>query len=49
VVQCCDYDGTKRPSFDQILLTLGKLLDKELKQEPDTNAEPKAEAISGTS
>jgi hypothetical protein len=48
VVQCCDYDGTKRPSFDQILLTLGKLLDKELKQEPDTN-EAKAEAISGTS
>ncbi|ELR18497.1 Serine/threonineprotein kinase [Acanthamoeba castellanii str. Neff] len=47
VLQCCDYDGTKRPSFDQILSTLTKLLDKELKHEPDAAAgdpETKADA-----
>ena len=49
VLQCCDYDGTKRPSFDQILSTLTKLLDKELKHEPAApGGDPETKADAST-
>lgn len=40
LLQCCDYDGTKRPSFDGVLAILQALLDNELKADAEGDSDP---------
>jgi len=39
VMQCCESDASKRPSFDAILEVLSDLLENELKPDPEGGPE----------